>query len=345
VGCPRTHRWLTGFGRVVEQLTCPPPIRLDIRGPTVEDTHTTTTGGKAKRPCFLLSSMAVTLAADALSPYRRFSLYNSPYVAHEHGRAIDLYPNAGVGPTTDGTRSPAPAPVAGEVLDTRTVRAPSKPYAAENDYLVLVDTGEYVARILHVEPAVESGDVLGVGDRMGTLVRAGFFAPWVDNHAHLEFRDPEANPYRASGSEPLAVDVPIMGLDWDGQGKVVETGATYAVLDSPMHPAPGECFVGIAAAEGAILDGGLVHYAGGGAFGDGEGSLSLLGRQIGHAAGRDMRWNDLEIRANGERIAGLSLFCARDTFGVKLVCPDREFVVGEHVEVELRPSEDPVRFG
>jgi hypothetical protein len=289
--------------------------------------------------------MAVTLAAEALSPYRHFSLYNSPYVAHERGCAIDLYPNVGFGPATEGTRSPAPAPVAGEVLDIRTVRAPAKPYAADHDYLVLVDTGEYVARILHVEPAVEAGDVLEIGEHMGSLVRAGFFAPWVDNHVHLELRDTAANPYRASGSAPLAVDIDIEGLDWNGSGTVVETGETYAVLDSPTHPAPGERFVGLASDGGAVLDGGLVHYAGGGALGSREGPLSLLGRRVGHAVGRDVTWDDLEILANDERITGLSLFCARDSFGVKLVCPDRAFAVGERVQVELRANDDPVRLG
>ena len=289
--------------------------------------------------------MAVTLPADALSHYRRFSLYNSPYAAHDRGCAIDLYPNPGFGPTTDGTRSPAPAPVAGRVLDTRTVRAPPKPYAAENDHLVLVDTGEHVARILHVEPAVEPGDTLDIGDEMGTLVRAGFFAPWVDDHVHLELRDSEANPYRASGSEPLTIDVDIEGLAWDGSGTVVETGETYAVLDAPAHPAPGERFVGLASDGGAVLDGGLVHYAGAGAFGGGAGPVSLLGRQVGHASGRTVEWNGLAVLVDGDPITGLSLFCARETFGAKLVCPDRAFAVGEEVAVKLRPSDDPVRLG
>ncbi len=289
--------------------------------------------------------MAVTLSPEALSPYRRFSLYNSPYTAHDRGCAIDLYPIPGFGPTADGTHSMAPSPVAGEVFDIRTVRAPSKPYAVENDHLVLIDTGEYVARILHVEPAVEAGDVLAIGDHMGQLVRAGFFAPWVDNHVHLEFRDLEANPYRASGSAPLAVDVDIEGLAWDGSGTVVETDDTYAVLDSPTHPAPGERFVGLASDGGAVLDGGLVHYTGGGALGGGEGPVSLFGQRVGSASGRDIRWNGLSVLANDAPITGLSLFCARDAFGAKLVCPGREFAVGERVQVELRPSDDPVRLG
>lgn len=291
--------------------------------------------------------MAVTLATDVLSQYERFSLYNSPYVAHEHGRAIDLYPDGGLGPKTDGERSDAPSPVAGEVLDTRTVRAPSKPYAPDHDHLILVDTGEHVARILHVEPGVEIGDPVEIGESLGSLVRAGFFAPWVDNHLHLEFRDFKANPYRASGSLPLEIDIPLTGLDWDGSGKVVETGETYVILDSPTHPAPGERFVGIASEAGAVLDGGLVHYSGGGALDSSrEGPASLFGRQVGHASGRDVTWEGLEILANGDPITGLSLFCAREAdFGAKLVCPDHEFALGEHVAVDLRSSDDPVRLG
>lgn len=289
--------------------------------------------------------MAVTLSADVLSQYERFSLYNSPYVAHDHGHAIDLYPNRGLGPAT-GDPSDAPSPVAGEVLDIRTVRAPPKSYAAENDSLVLVDTGDTVARILHVEPTVEIGDTTEIGESLGTLVRAGFFAPWVGNHLHLEFRDPEANPYRASGSLPLTVEVPITGLDWDGSGSVIETGKTYAVLDSPTHPAPSEYFVGIESEEGPVLDGGLVHYAGGGALGpEYDGPISLLGRRVGHATGRDVMWDSLEILADGEPITGLSLFCAREAeFGVKLVCPNHGFTCGERIDVELQPSDDPVRL-
>ncbi len=291
--------------------------------------------------------MVVTLSADVLSQYERFSLYNSPYVAHDHGHAIDLYTDAGLGPATDDELSAAPSPVAGEVLDIRTVRAPPKPYAAENDSLVLVDTGDTVARILHVEPTVEIGDTIEIGESLGTLIRAGFFAPWVDNHLHLEFRDPEANPYRASGSLPLTVDIPNTGVDWDGSGSVIETGKTYAVLDSPTHPAPGEYFVGIESEEGFVLDGGLVHYAGGGALGsEYDGPISLLGRRVGHATGRNVTWDSLDILADGESITGLSLFCAREAeFGAKLVCPNHNFSPGEHITVELRPSDNPVRLG
>lgn len=287
--------------------------------------------------------MAVTLGREVLFRYRRFTLYNSPYVSHRRGCAIDLYPGLHPDRDTDSDsavalapENNAPSPVEGEVLDVRTVTAPSRPYAADHDHLILVDTGNTIARVLHVDPAVEPGDVVEVGDSLGTTIRSGYFAPWVDDHIHLGFREPGANRYRASGSVPLAVDVEVQALHWDGTGTVVETGDTYAVLDEPTHPAPGERFVGIECAPGVALDGGCPHYAGGGAFPGANGPVEIAGTRIGVAHSRDVTWSDLTVRANERPITGVSLFFARDSaFGAKLVCPDESFDVGEHVEVEV----------
>ena len=312
----------------------------------------------------------IHLPPSVLRMYRRFSLYNSPYPAHDAGCAIDLYPAGNEG------RSP----VAGEILETRTVRAPPKPYAADEEFLLLIDvdvdrTGlrvderadeGLVARILHVRPSVAPGDTIDVGDPLGPMIRSGFFAPWVGNHVHLGFRWPEQNRLRAGGSLPLDVAVEIDPLGWDGTGTVTETGATYALLDAPAHPEPGEHFVGIAGrvgtgrddetdAKDAVLDGGFTHYAGGGLPGEsitpGVGGaeshpVSFLGHTVGEAVGRNVAWRDIDVLANGDRITGLSLFAGLDPeFGAKLVCPDREFTVGEEVRVTVRDSDDPIRLG
>ncbi|WP_254536801.1 hypothetical protein [Halomarina litorea] len=292
-----------------------------------------------------------TLSEGVLERYERFSLYNSPYAAHDRGCAVDLYPEAGPHRATS-----APSPVAGEVLDTRSVRAPPKEYAAEQDHLVLVEVDPEasgfdvpegtVARTLHVDPSVDPGDRVEVGDSLGTLVRAGFFAPWVDNHIHLGFRAPDANPYRAAGSLPLDVAVDVEPLSWDGRGTVRETGETYLVIDAPTHPAPGERFVGIAA-EGSdgsvgVLDGGLVHYDGGGLHGGPDGLVSLFGERVGVAEDRTVTWDPLAVFANGERCTGLSLFCARDErFGAKVVAPGHGFAVGDEVRVTVEGTDDP----
>ena len=271
--------------------------------------------------------MAVTVPRDVLHQYYRFSLYNSPFAAHDDGSAIDLYPEGGR----------APSPVAGEVRDTRTVRAPPKAYAAEEDHLIVIDTGDYVARILHVDPAVEPGDRVGVGDDLGELVRAGFFAPWVPNHVHLGFREQDADPYRAAGSLPVEVGVDVEPLTWNATGTVVETGETWTRLDSPSHPAPGERFVGLSGGPGGgVLDGGLPHYERGGLLGgSGVDRARLAGHRVGTVRGRTVTWDDITIHANGEPITGLALFCCRDDAGVKLVGEGVDFAVGDPVTVTV----------
>jgi len=267
--------------------------------------------------------MPVTIGRDVLRQYYRFSLYNSPFPAHDEGCAIDLYPETAT----------APSPVAGEVVDTRTVRAPQKPYAADNDHLILVDTGSHIARLLHVKPGVEAGATVEVGDPLGGLVRTGFFAPWVPNHVHLGFRASGADPYRASGSLPVSVDVPLVPVPWDGTGTVAEAGETWAVLDEPGHPDPGTVFAGLAS-DGGVLDGGFPHYSGGGLLAGGRRAV-VGGRRVGTVSGRTVSWDECTVSANGGVVTGIALFCGRDRFGIKLVGRDLALSVGDAVDVSI----------
>lgn len=293
--------------------------------------------------------MSVTLASAVLDRYRRFSRFNSPYPAHDDGRAIDLYPDGETGLS----------PVAGVVRETRTVGCPDRSYAADEDHLIVIELDDgwchragaapgTVARILHVVPAVSAGDRVAVGDALGPLTRSGFFGRWVDDHVHLGFRPPGANAHRASGSLPVDVDVSTEPVRWNGTGVVVERGASHVVLDAPSHPDPGRRFAALASDGGIPLDGGLAHYAGGGGFGGlAEGAaVSLWGTRVGVASARGLAWEPVDVLANGERVVGLSLFAARDDgLGTKVVCPDRQFALGETVSLALAPSDDPIRLG
>lgn len=297
-----------------------------------------------------------TLGDALLARYERFSLYNSPYPAHDRGCAVDLYPDR------DDER--APSPVAGEVLEVHERRVPAKAHAEVTDHVLLVAVDpdatpglvcdgnehdeEWVARLLHVDPAVEPGDRVESGESLGRLVRSGFFAPWVANHLHLELRPRGANLLRARGSPRLALaaDVTIAPVTWDGRGTVVETGDTYVWLDRPVHPDPGT-WAALASDEGLPLDGGLRHYAGGGCYpsGDHEGPLSLCGECVGHANGRTVRWADVAVRLDGEPVTGLSLFVGADRLGAKVVHPGHSHAVGDEVTVDVVPTEEPVRLG
>lgn len=291
--------------------------------------------------------MSVVLPERILRMYRRFSLFNSPYPAHDDGCAIDLYP-----PTNDGI-----SPVSGTVRETRTVNCPDRSYAAPTDQLIVVDLHPdfcrrigvdvgTTARVLHVVPNVNPGDAVSVGDVLGPMTRSGFFGQWVDNHVHLGFRAPGTNALRASGSLAVAVDVDVEPIRWDGAGVVVERGPAHVVLDAPTHPAPGERFAAISSDDGVPLDGGLAHYAGGGAFGSVNGRVSLFGCGVGTGSGRRIEWNAIDVIANGQRVTGLSLFAARDGgYGAKIVDPDGQFDIGERVSVAIRVSDDPIRLG
>lgn len=305
------------------------------------------------------AAAVVPLPAPLLNRYERFSCYNSPYPAHDHGRAVDLYPD-------DGT---AASPVPGEVVATRTVGCPDRSYAVDHDHLIVIDVADdwagghgvdLLARILHVDPSVAVGNTVLAGDSLGETVRSGFFGRWVDDHLHLGFRPVDSNPYRASGSLPVEPAVSVTGASWDGTGTVTETGKTFIGLDGPAHPAPGS-WAALAADDGTALDGGLTHYSGGGAYSavDGETSvrdLSLLGADIGNVAPRrgcgvksdvaDIDWTDVAVWVNGKRATGLSLFASRALFGAKIVFHEgHEFAVGDAVQVELGPTAAPIRLG
>lgn len=276
----------------------------------------------------------VELGTETLERYARFSLYNSPYPAHDEGRAIDLYPGGCASEGFDGET--APSPVTGRVLATETVRAPAGPVGIDRDHLIVLEctapepAAGLGARILHVEPSVEPGDEIVVGDSLGTLVRTGFFDPWVGAHLHVGFRPLGTDHRRASGSLPIGLACDLRPLAWDETGKVAAVGETYAVLRGPDA---GE-LAGIGADGGGVVDGGLPHYAGGGLLGGSGGAVTLGGTRVGVAGGRTVAWDDLRITANGEPVTGLSLSCGLEP-GVTVVAPGHSLQRGERVAIDV----------
>lgn len=102
------------------------------------------------------------------------SFTNSPYYAHMHLGAIDLYPRE-----PDGV---VLSPVKGHVTGVREVKAPRPKYfepREEEKLLLIANNSESVTKILHLGPTVSVGDLVEVSDPIGEYVKSGFFNSWT----------------------------------------------------------------------------------------------------------------------------------------------------------------------
>lgn len=190
----------------------------------------------------------------------RISFFNSPYPAHKAYTAIDIYPNREF-------NSAAPSPVFGEIREIRKVACPEKSsFKSTNyDYVILIrsmENPEYWVKILHLEPLVKVGDIVRAGDRLGKLLRSGFFDYWTDPHIHVEIRKPE-DPIRARGGLKLKRELINLSEGCNAEieelrGIVIETKPEYALMlpeGDLKHGIPVEV-----CEEMGLIDGGIPHY-------------------------------------------------------------------------------------
>jgi len=99
-----------------------------------------------------------------------FTFTNSPYYAHLHLSAIDIYPPIG--------ERDFLSPFDGELLFYRGFR----------EHICGFGVGRYFVRVLHMEPVVKIGEEISVGDLLGKLQWSPTFRRWTDYHAHIEVR-------------------------------------------------------------------------------------------------------------------------------------------------------------
>ncbi len=294
--------------------------------------------------------------------FEYISLFNSPYYAHNHGVAMDLY----LGPGNFGIEAPCPTP--GRVISIRKVRAPArKNFAAEEtDYLIILKSEEnpkYLIKILHINPKVKIGDRLDAGDCLGTSIRSGFFNFWTDPHIHLEVRNPE-DPIRARGSHPIR----LLSLEKKGlaqsnkifECKVVDVQTDYTLVEpnSSVILKMGN-FSGFVACIGGrlgILDCGLPHYGFGGVLLEENdfdlGQKVFIGDlQIGSVVEKQqnigvVKLHPLSISCEGNQLRGLSLYINLKSPLIKLVPSRREkldLCEGEKISIFIEPKEGEKR--
>jgi hypothetical protein len=232
---------------------------------------------------------------------RSITFTDSPYYAHMHLSAIDIYPK--------NKDSLVPSPVTGRVIRIRPVKAPLPAYfkADEDEKLLLISNSmKLTTKILHLKPCVDVGEMVEVSSPLGKYVRSGFFNFWTDYHIHVEVR-PNDDPIRAQGSFPVA---PKLLGNHDEKGKeqidpdqipceVVSVAPEYLLLrpPRPLFGSLGGYFglrVLISEDIEGILDGGFPHYGIGGV---------LLSNAANVKAGDIVRIGDLSI---GEVCGGVT---------------------------------------
>lgn len=190
-------------------------------------------------------------------PEGRYAFYNSPYPAHRLDTGVDIYDDVEFG-------EHASSPIEGEIIQIRKVRAPKGRNFRDHGYDVVTllrsfEEPKRIVKILHLEPSVQVGEEVEVGQELGSLIRSGYFGFSTAPHIHLEVRD-ERDPLRARGGIRLyriaEVDqqVPLDEL----AGVVVESTPQYTVLEISgvdRHGLPCEVD-GIP----GVLDGGIPYY-------------------------------------------------------------------------------------
>jgi hypothetical protein len=281
------------------------------------------------------------------------SFANSPYYAHMHLAAIDIYPKS--------NGDFAPSPVEGRVIGIRATKAPSPTHfkADEDEELILIaNDARLTTKVLHLRSAVNVGDKVDVSTPIGEYVRSGFFNFWTGYHIHVEVR-PKDDPIRARGSFPVA---PRLLEDHEDDGRetidpdnipceVVSIAPEHLLLKPPcgmLGCSGGYVGLKVFAGDGGvgILDGGLPHYGVGGvllsnADGVRAGSSVMMGDlQIGEILGAESgRSNlgryynlvkftkELKIRLSGRPLRGLSLSLGLSASNSTLlkVVPQRPF--------------------
>ncbi len=222
----------------------------------------------------------------------RFSFFNSPYVGHRTGCAIDIYSSC--------------SPIQGVVKSITKLR---------QDCLTLIECSEnknIYAKLLHIKPDVEIMEKVNVGDKIGTLVWSNFFNFWTDPHIHLELRNP-SDAIRAKGGYSLVeienTQIEFKKMTIDVELKPFEN---YMIATLPSdYCRENKGVFGLKFAEG-IICGVLPHYGYGAIFKD-------------HF--KIFKCPPLDIQINNVPIKGIGLYLnLQEVNTVKLIVkPRRDF--------------------
>jgi hypothetical protein len=190
----------------------------------------------------------------------RFSFMKSPYAAHKTNSAVDIY--------YGGFESVALSPVDGKIIDIRSFDTPT-PFKGKDskEYLIAIQQGKYVIKIIHIKPDVSPGEEISIGDSLGTFIKNGYFIFWNDAVMHVEVRDP-CDYLRASNNLELLPNIKWRILPNEKSMEfdcvVEEVNKSYTLLCAPFKTC-GE--IGGFAIDGGFIDGYISSNGEGNFFG------------------------------------------------------------------------------
>lgn len=226
-----------------------------------------------------------------------FSYYNSPYIGHKNGAAVDIYPAHA---SWDG---PGFSPVDGVVCRIKRMtmgRSRGFP-SAEHDFGVGITPDgleDKIVRILHCKPDLVVGDRVGRGDAIGAILRSRYFDYWTGPHYHVELMD-EINFERPSQSYPIRTESLFIeevdmsaGIDQEIECEVSEIIDDYMVVlsNSAFYASWNDLSGHLCTDQNqnalGIVDAGYPHYSHGGVIGFQkqhvkEGLVYFRGRELG----------------------------------------------------------------
>jgi hypothetical protein len=208
-----------------------------------------------------------------------FSYFNSPYIGHDIGSAIDIYPRH------QEWGGDIVSPVSGKVIRIKKMQmgTPKQFPTHEFDYGIGIQPEESdteIVRVMHCEPTVSEGETVSLGNSIGSAIRSRYFNYWTGPHYHVEIMSVKSFQ-RSSKSHPLELDyvfkskIPI-ALPDNVEFSVSSVTEDHLIgYSEKLGHAAIDYLVGLPATDDAgrvigILDGGLSHYKLGGVIGESD---------------------------------------------------------------------------
>ncbi len=256
------------------------------------------------------------------------SLFNSPYIGHIKGSALDVYP------AHEEWDGPAKSPVSGKVTHIHRIRMGKKGefFTNEFDYAIgITPLGreDEIVRVLHCHPTVDIGQVVEIGDEIGSLLRSRYFNFWTGPHYHLEamqaqFFKRSSQSFLFGSMKPMEPNLMVyIGTCLFDSSWIIERVTDDYILLASKDAEFGSVngyfghLAHLGESQKALLDMGFPHYHYGGLYGLDSpsvgkvriGDVTIGSNAEAHRGVVQFRtYQTRQILLNNERVRGISTY-------------------------------------